>query len=344
MPVINKALTLKDLPAPPSDKIGWPWTEENQPLPERMPDGSEWPRISIVTPSYNYGQFIEETIRSVLLQGYPNLEYIIIDGGSTDNTVEIIKKYEKYFAYWVSEKDGGQTDAINKGYQHCTGDLFVWLNADDSYTESSILQKVVNYYLQGYQLIAGGCQDTYTQENEKKTYIYYSAPTTFERYLKFWISNCNYTQPSVFVAKNIVDKCLPLDWQLYILMDYQFFLRVLSQKPKSIYVNQAWTNCKKHGLNKTMLDYPGGMSEFYQVSRSEAKKLSLWQQYLFLNELKDYTVIQSLLENFNSLTPMQVLSSLASRPIIVRWPLFWKILLKYGIGTKAYSWLKKLAN
>jgi glycosyltransferase involved in cell wall biosynthesis len=98
-----------------------------------MPDGSDWPRISIVTPSYNQGQFIEETIRSVLLQGYPNLEYIIIDGGSSDGSLDIIKKYQDHLHFWCSEPDAGQYDAINKGFRHSTGEIMAWLNSDDMY-------------------------------------------------------------------------------------------------------------------------------------------------------------------------------------------------------------------
>ncbi len=123
--------TLTELPPPPPGKTGWPWTEETPPLPETMPDGLPWPRISIVTPSFNQGEFLEETIRSVLLQGYPDLEYIIIDGGSTDNSVEIIKKYEQWLTYWVSEPDRGQTYAIQKGMERVSGEIANWLNSDD---------------------------------------------------------------------------------------------------------------------------------------------------------------------------------------------------------------------
>ena len=121
--------TLYDLPPPPPGKRGWPWIEASVELPDPMPDGQEWPRVSIVTPSYQQGPFIEETIRSVLLQGYPNLEYIVIDGGSTDETVAILRKYEKWIAYWVSEADKGQSEAINKGFAKASGDLFGWPNA-----------------------------------------------------------------------------------------------------------------------------------------------------------------------------------------------------------------------
>lgn len=93
----------------------------------------EYPRISIVTPVFNQAQYIEETVQSVLGQHYPNLEYIIIDGGSTDGTVDIIKKYEPQLAYWVSEPDNGMYDALQKGFDHCTGEIMGWLNADDLY-------------------------------------------------------------------------------------------------------------------------------------------------------------------------------------------------------------------
>jgi glycosyltransferase involved in cell wall biosynthesis len=128
---ILRHLTLFELPPPPAGKTGWPWTEETPALPAARSDGSAWPRITIVTPSYNQGQFIEETIRSVILQGYHDLEYIIIDGGSRDQSVEIIKQYEPWLTYWVSEQDRGQSHAINKGFDRSTGLILGWLNSDD---------------------------------------------------------------------------------------------------------------------------------------------------------------------------------------------------------------------
>jgi FkbM family methyltransferase len=118
------------------NNINWPWTESDQKI--NYSKHTNWPRISIVTPSYNQGQFIEETIRSVLLQGYPNLEYIIIDGGSNDNTVETIKHYGSQLAYWISEPDSGQSHAINKGFDKATGDILAWLNSDDIYLPGAL--------------------------------------------------------------------------------------------------------------------------------------------------------------------------------------------------------------
>src|SRR5438067_5875086 len=111
---------LSDLPPPPPGRAGWPWTEASPAVWRRPRDGC-WPRVSIVTPSYNQGPYLEETIRTVLLQGYPELEYQIIDGGSTDDSVEIIRKYERWLAHWVSARDGGQSDAINHGFDRASG-------------------------------------------------------------------------------------------------------------------------------------------------------------------------------------------------------------------------------
>src|SRR5450759_2806690 len=102
-------------------------------------------KISVITPSYNQGQFLEETILSVINQNYPNLEYFIIDGGSTDNSIEIIKKYEKHLTYWVSEKDNGQAHAINKGFKKATGDIVCWINSDDLLIQGAI-NTISNYF------------------------------------------------------------------------------------------------------------------------------------------------------------------------------------------------------
>src|SRR5262245_56142305 len=123
--------TLAELPPPPSGKTGWPWTVETPGLPAMRPDGSPWPRVSIVTPSYNQGRFIEETLRSILLQGYPDLEYIVMDGGSTDGSADIIRKYSPWLTSWISEPDGGQVAAINAGMARATGTLLNWINSDD---------------------------------------------------------------------------------------------------------------------------------------------------------------------------------------------------------------------
>jgi glycosyltransferase involved in cell wall biosynthesis len=124
--------SLRDLPSPPFTKCGWPWTEESGQLPPLMDDGSLWPLVTIITSSFNQGAYIEETIRSILLQAYPNLEYIIMDGGSTDDSVDIIKKYQSWISYWVSEPDRGQTHALNKGIALSQGDVITWINSDDT--------------------------------------------------------------------------------------------------------------------------------------------------------------------------------------------------------------------
>jgi GT2 family glycosyltransferase len=123
--------SLAELPEPPAGRIGWPWTEQPSLLRSTAPGGRPWPRLTIITPSYNQADFLEATIRSVLLQGYPGLEYVVIDGGSSDRSVEIISRYTDWLTFWVSEPDRGQSHAINKGLARCGGEVFNWINSDD---------------------------------------------------------------------------------------------------------------------------------------------------------------------------------------------------------------------
>lgn len=131
---------LAELPAPPPDRQGWPWTEAP---PAPVTSGRAWPRVTLVTPSFNQAAFLEETIRSVLLQGYPNLEYLVIDGGSTDGSVDILKKYAPWLHHWVSEPDRGQSHALAKGLARASGTWFNWINSDD-YLQPGALAALVD--------------------------------------------------------------------------------------------------------------------------------------------------------------------------------------------------------
>jgi glycosyltransferase involved in cell wall biosynthesis len=136
MPCAN----LKELPPPPHGKEGWPWTVQTLPPLGPSSDSSTFPKVSIVIPSFNQGEHIEQAIRSVLLQGYPNLELIIIDGGSSDASLSIIHKYKKWLDYWVSEPDAGATNAVNKGFTYAHGELFGIMCADDFYLLGGIIK------------------------------------------------------------------------------------------------------------------------------------------------------------------------------------------------------------
>jgi hypothetical protein len=149
--------SLQDLPPPPPGRIGWPWTEASASLPVTMPDGGAWPRISVVTPSFNQARFLEATLRSILLQGYPNLEYFVFDGGSTDNTVEIIKKYSPWIDFWVSEPDRGQSAAINRGLRMGTGSHATWINSDDMLCKDALSNHVSSHELAADVVHIGDC-------------------------------------------------------------------------------------------------------------------------------------------------------------------------------------------
>lgn len=220
--------TLSELPSPPAGKTGWPWTEERPPIPDSMHNSLPWPRISIVTPSYNQGQFIEETIRSVLLQGYSDLEYIIIDGGSTDDSVDIIRKYEPWLAFWKNEPDRGQSHAVNKGWKRSTGELTAWLNSDDVYRPNAIckMAEVFRQYPKTVVVI-GACAITDARLNvlRHKKPKYLDAEDLM-------LGGSVPGQPSVFIRTRLVEEIGGLDESLHYVLDWEYWLRIGIRYPR----------------------------------------------------------------------------------------------------------------
>lgn len=211
---------LLDLPAPPPGKTGWPWTAEAADAPR----GGALPRISVVTPSYNQGEYIEQTIRSVLLQRYPNLEYIIIDGGSSDNTVEVIRKYEKHLAYWVSEPDRGQSHAINKGFARATGRVMAWLNSDDYYAPDTL--NVVSEVLAdgtGNFALVGHCVQVFA--DGRPPHLAEGKYEGLPLLLQYWKGYYMH-QPSIFWRREVFEKVGFLDEAQHYVMDFDYWVRV----------------------------------------------------------------------------------------------------------------------
>lgn len=240
-----KCPTLTELPLSQQGKLGWPWTEESQRMQDRMTNSDTWPRVTIVTPSLNQAQFLEETIRSVLLQGYPNLEYIIIDGGSTDGSVEIIKKYEPWLTYWVSEPDSGQSHAINKGFARCTGEILAWINSDDYYAPGAFKAAAEAFNTTGTEWAAGNC---YTLELDGKITKGRGAP---EARIENWFVTCLYAQPGVFWKRSLWEKSQKIDESLQYSFDYELWLQFAHQQPFAHWMEEHLAYFRLQPMSKT---------------------------------------------------------------------------------------------
>jgi glycosyltransferase involved in cell wall biosynthesis len=204
--------------------------------------------ISIVTPSYNQVQYIEKTIQSVLSQDYPHIEYLIVDGGSTDGTVNIIQKYEDKLAYWISEKDGGQTDAINKGFAQARGDIFAWINSDDTYEPGAVT--VAAKYLQEHPevgMVYGDCN--YINEFSQVIGKFKAAQTNY-RLLRRGLTRI--PQQTMFFRADLWKQVGPLDPSFYFAMDYDLWTR-LAERTEIKYTPQTWANFRLHTSGKSIL-------------------------------------------------------------------------------------------
>lgn len=246
------------------------------------------PKISIITPSYNQGEFIEETILSVIGQNYPNLEYIIIDGGSTDRTVEVIKKYEKYLTYWVSEKDKGQSHAINKGFDRATGDILGWLNSDDLYLPGtfSSISELMKENTMG--IFFGNC----IRFNETENGVISSGSNVcgWQKYNDLSFSDY-IIQPSTFWSRKTLQTIGPLREDLHFGFDWEWFLRAQQLNVPFISTNKCFSMYRFHQSHKSGT---GGakrqkeLLEIYELYNARAASLykKLIDESLSLNSRK----------------------------------------------------------
>lgn len=239
---------MNKLPPSPPGKTGWPWTVATEQLPETLPDGSPWPKVSVVTPSFNQGQFLEETIRSVLLQGYPNLEYIVMDGGSTDDSVEIIRKYEPWLTYWVSEQDQGQSHAINKGFGRASGEILTWLNSDDCLLPNALATVAARRHDEPDAAAwVGGCYRVTPEGIILSTVM----PHGLEHEnLVAWSCRGWFYQPSCFFSADAWRAVGPLDQGLHYAFDVDLWVR-MTQTGKFVPMPEMLSAAKIHSMAKT---------------------------------------------------------------------------------------------
>lgn len=206
------------------------------------------PLVSIVTPSFNQARYLEATIQSVLSQDYPRIEYLIVDGGSTDGSLEIIKKYESKLAWWVSEKDQGQTDAINKGFARATGRIFAWLNSDDTYEPGAVGQ-AVKYLLDHPEVGMVYADCNYINEAGRVIGKFPAAQTDLRRLRAGYV---HIPQQTAFFRADLWKQVGPLDPTFYFAMDYDLWTRIAARSQIKHLAGQTWADFRIHTSGKTI--------------------------------------------------------------------------------------------
>jgi glycosyltransferase involved in cell wall biosynthesis len=233
------------------------------------------PKISVIIPSLNQGNFLDRTILSILNQKYSNIEIILIDGGSTDDTISIIKQYEKHLSYWVSEPDRGQSHALNKGLKVSSGDLIGWLNSDDIYLPN-VFQELARVALENpeYDIYYANRINVDADDRfmGKVTYAR-SAPGFMAFFAKY--RGLTFCSQAAFFRRNLFKDVGQFDESFDIVMDVDFFYRCILRQKKFHYTNRVWGAWRQHGAAKTG-------SPFEQDPRRLAER------ELFLNKHKLY--------------------------------------------------------
>jgi len=236
-------------------------------------------RISVITPSFNQGAFLEATIESVIDQNYQNLEYIVIDGGSSDTSVSIIKKYENRLAYWVSEKDNGQTDAVNKGIERASGDIIGWLNSDDVYV-GCCLHRAMEYFNQCPEVDIVFSDYFFIDEAGKIIKLRKEIPFNFNVYL--WTEDCYHANCAGFFRRRVFDKVGKLDDTLNYGMDYEFYMRCAKAGLSFGHSRDCWGAYRLHAQSKSVSLYEWMRMEGQDIAKhyqlSDISTMGRWSR------------------------------------------------------------------
>ncbi|RPI85826.1 MAG: glycosyltransferase [Chloroflexi bacterium] len=231
----------------------------------------ENPKVSVITPSFNQGRFLEASIQSVLKQDYPNIEYIIVDGGSKDESVEIIRKYQDKLAWWVSEKDRGHADALNKGFSHATGEILAWLNSDDIYHPGAVSEAVA--LLKEHPDVGMVYGDANLIDDESNLIGKFpSKQTSYKQMLR---GSVHIPQATTFFRTDLYRQISPLSLTLFFGFDYDFWVR-LAKISKLLYVPRLWADFRIHQSGKTVVNDDRCYPDMLKVHQREVGGWFSW--------------------------------------------------------------------
>jgi glycosyltransferase involved in cell wall biosynthesis len=230
------------------------------------------PKISLVTPSLNQGKFIRATIESVLSQGYPDLDYRVQDGGSTDGTLTVLRTYEGRVPF-VSEKDAGQADAINKGLAAATGEVLGYLNSDDVLRPGA-LAAVGEAFASDSDLMFVWGRASYLDEAGNSVSPYLARPDAIERLA----DACFIAQPAAFFRRKVWEEVGPFDASLHHTMDYDYWLRIAARHPRSSmrFLDRDLAGCRMHADAKTVAGWTRALDEIFALVKKRTGYVSLW--------------------------------------------------------------------
>lgn len=219
------------------------------------------PLVTIVTPSFNQAPYLEATIRSVLEQDYPNIEYLVIDGGSTDGSADIIERYAGKLGYWESVKDKGQTDAINKGFARAKGDILAWINSDDTYNPKAV-GEAVKFLIENPDVALVYADCDFIDETGRVIGRFASAQTDYQKLRRGYV---RIPQQTMFFRAEYWKKLGPLDPSFYFAMDYDLWVRIAKHAPLKYLPGKTWANFRIHTSSKTNVNDERGWKEMLRV-------------------------------------------------------------------------------